>query len=321
MMCFKAILLVSAIVCLISAEYIPLKERIFKCKLIPFKKHHSIFDSILPSIMTSPADSAVPDEYTVPEGGTTFGTEPVPVPTAVPVEPHREVQNPPPQEVQHPPQPDIQYPPQLEVQYPPQSDVQYPPQPSVQYPPQPEVQYPPKPDVQYPTQPEVQYPVTQEEGQPPAAPQQVVQNTPLQQPLYPPQHEGQRPAQHHVEQNLPSSNEGLYPPQHNGQYYQLQNTGMYYPPPPPNYQGFTTNNVPYNYPVYGQNVLRSVKSLDGQTYPLHQLPYRVNMFIRQPNPYYNAPQMYGQYAAPQYNYVPQMPRTAQALTGKKAKSP
>ncbi|NP_001191988.1 uncharacterized protein LOC100161332 precursor [Acyrthosiphon pisum] len=288
MMCFKAILLVSAIVCLINAEYIPLKERIFKCKLIPFKKHHSIFDGIIPSIITSPADPAVPDEYTVPAGGTTFGTDPVPVPTAeVPVEPHREVQNPPPQEVQHPPQPDVHYPPQ--------------------------------PDVQYPPQPEVQYPVPQQEGQPPVAPQQEVQNTPLQQPLYPPQHEGQRPAQPNVEQILPSSNEGLYPPQHNGQYYQLQNTGMYYPPP--NYQGFITNNVPYNYPVYGQNILRSVKSLDGQTYPLHQRPYRVNMFIRQPNPYYNAPQVYGQYAAPQYNYVPQMPRTAQALTGKKSKSP
>ncbi|CAI6348138.1 unnamed protein product [Macrosiphum euphorbiae] len=319
MMCFKAILLVSAIVCLISAIDIPLKERIFKCKLTSFKKHHSIFEGIIPSILTSPADPAVPDEYTVPAGGTTFGTEPVPVPTAVTVEPHREVQNPPPQEVQHPLPQEVQHPPQPDVQHPPQPDVQYPPQPEVQYPPQPEIQYPPQPEIQYPPQPEVQYPVPQQEGQPPAAPQQEVQNTPQQQHLYPPQHDGQRPAQPHVEQILPPSNGGLYPPQHNGQYYQLQNTGMYYPPP--NYQGFTTNNVPYNYPVYGQNVLRSVKSLDGQTYPLLQRPYRVNMFIRQPSPYYNAPPVYGQYAAPQFNYVPQIPRTAQALTAKKAKSP
>ncbi|KAL4121683.1 hypothetical protein QTP88_014146 [Uroleucon formosanum] len=297
MMCLKPILLVSAVVCLINADKTPLKDRIFNCKLIPFKKHHSIFESIIPSIITPPVDSAVPGEYTVHAGGTKFSTEPVLVPTAVPAEPKLEVQNPQPQEVQNPPQPDVQYPPQQEVQYTPQSEVQY----------------------AVPPQPDVQYPVPQQEGQPPAAPQQEVQNTPLQQPLYPPQHESQRPAQHHVEQNLPPLNEGLYPPQHDGQYYQLKSKGMYYPPP--NYQGFTTNNFPYNYPIYGQNVLRSVKPLDGQTYPLQQHPYRVNMFIRQPIPYYNPEHVYGQYTAPLYNYEPQMPRTAQALTGKKAKSP
>ncbi|XP_060852148.1 ataxin-2 homolog [Rhopalosiphum padi] len=269
MMCFKAIVLVSAIACLISAEKKSLlKDRIFHCKHIPFKKH-SIFDLVIPSIEPSPpVDSAVPVGYTIPTEVTTLGAEPLP--TQEPAVPQQEVQ--------------------------------------------------------YPTQPEMQYPTSQQEAQSPVAPQQEVQNPPQQevqnppqqQPLYPPQHEGQRPAQHSVAQN-PPSNEGLYPPQHNGQYYPPQNGGQYYQPhneglyyPPPNYQGFT-NYAPYNYPVYGQNVLRSVKSLDGQTYTTHQRPQRVNMFIRQPTPYYNAPHPYGFYAAPQYNYEPQAPKIPKAL--------
>ncbi|XP_022178304.1 calcium-binding protein P-like [Myzus persicae] len=305
MMCLKAIVLVSTIVCLINAEMIPLKERIFKCKLLQLKKHHSMLESIFPSIVASPVDSAVTGEYIVPDGVTTVGTDPAPVPTAVPIAPHQEEQNPPPQEVQYPQQ-EVQHPPQ-EVQYPPQ-EVQHPPQ-EVQYPPQ-TVQYPSQPEIQYPLQPEVQYPVPQQEGQPTAAPPQEVQNPPQQRPLYPPQHNVQY---------YPPQNEGqYYQPQNEGQYYQPQNEGVYYPPP--NYQGFTTNNVPYNYPVYGQNVLRSVKSLDGQTNMLHQRPYRLNMLVRKPITYYNAPPVYDQYAAPQYNYVSQAPRTAQALTGSKSKT-
>lgn len=256
-------MLVSAIVCLVSAEKIPLKQRIFKCKPIPFKKHHSIFESIIPSIVVSSVDSAdVPGEYNnVPAEVTTLGTDPV-----VPAEPQQEEQNPPPLQ-----------------------------------------------EVQYPPQPEVQYPVSQQEVQPAVAPQQeVVQNPPEQRPLYPPQHEGQ---QHYTEQNPQFSN-------NNGPYYLPQTEGMYYPPP--NYQSFTTNNVPYNYPVYGQNMLRSVQSLDGglQTYPPQQRPHRVNLLIRKPVQYYsnNAPPLYDQYTVPQYNYVSQAPRTAQAITGGKAKS-
>lgn len=275
MMCFKIIVLLSAIACLISAEKRSLKERIFNCKLIPLKKHHSIFDSVIPSIEHSlPVDSAVPIDYTVPTGVPTLGIEPVPTP--LPDVPEQEVQYPPQQEVQYPLQPEAQYPaPQQEGQPPvmPQQEMLNPPQQEVQNPPQPEVQNPPQ--------------------------QQI---------LYPPQHEGQRPSQHYIAQN-PPSNEGLYPPQHNGQYYSFQNEGLYYAPS--NYQGFT--NVPYNYPVYGQNVLRSVKSFDGQMYTTHQQPYRINMHIPQPIPYYNNPLAYGLYTAPQYNYVPQQPKTPKAL--------
>ncbi|XP_025199663.1 fibrous sheath CABYR-binding protein-like [Melanaphis sacchari] len=269
MVYFKAIVLVSVIVCLISAEKKSLKERIFNCKLLPFKKHHSIFNGAIPSIESSlPIDFAVPINYAVSTEVTTHDTELLPTPS-----------------------PAVS---QQQVQYPPQQEVQYPSQPEIQYPPQPEVQYPePQQQGQPPvvSQQEVQNPPQQEVQNPP---QQEVQNPPQQQPLYPPQHEGQRPAQYLVAQNSPSY-EGLYPPQHTGQYY-----------PSPNYQDTTYYNVPYNYPVYGQNVLRSVKSVDGQTYTTYQHPYKMNMFIRHPNPYYNAAHTYGLYDAPaQYDYIPQ----------------
>lgn len=271
--------MVSTVAYLVCAEKKPLKERLYKCKLSPLIKHHSIFDAFVPSIIPSlPIVSTVPNEYTV---DTTLGIGSVPA-----AEPAL-------------------------------------PQPEVQLPLQSEVQYSPEPEVQSPT---VAPSVPQPEEQPPAQ-QQVAQE----QPLYPPQHEGQHAAaQQQVSQNPPPQNEGLYPPQHNaqyypaqneGQYYTQQNNGQYYPAQnpvqyypvqnqglyyqPPNYIG--TNNVPYNYPVYGQNVLRSVKALDAQ---INHSPNGY-MLVQKPYPYKYIPRAY---AAPfYYNYVPRAPKTPQAL--------